>query len=242
MTVGDGAQEQRMFPLSSHVVLRLVVALVLAACNSDGVQPDDLTQPSADPPRQSSATSMPEEGGSPADGEIAIDEVEPTITPTDYGLYADAILLGGRTHRGSVDHYRFLVRCIRSQGFAVDWEPGDDGYVVHGGSQQEAASAASERCRRRAVEIGLVSGESRPADDVLRLWYRAYVEVGYPCMVEHGYPVNDPPSMETWLQQYPNTWSLYAALSPTMVADVEPTCPQDVTVLLMELGKRDGGS
>jgi len=46
----------------------------------------------------------------------------------------------------------------------------------------------------------------RPPPETLRLYYRAYVEVAYECLRENGYPTNPPPSVDGWVENYPDVW------------------------------------
>src|SRR5690606_32329551 len=78
-----------------------------------------------------------------------------------------------------------------------------------------------------------------PPDDVLALWYRAYVEVAYECLVDHGFPTNPPPSEATWIDNYPNVWTPHDIVGDQ--PDVIAVCPQDIGLLLIELGRRDSG-
>ncbi len=107
------------------------------------------------------------------------------------------------------------------------------------------------------MAAGLLDQPQPATDEQLRLWYRAFM-LTYECLLEHGYPVNPPPSEEEYVESKGTSWHPYDAIpyaglvaapgvepDPETAAEIEAartleqTCPQDLSVLIPEL--RDDG-
>jgi hypothetical protein len=160
----------------------------------------------------------------------------PVPPPPDYGIYEDAILAGGQTHRGSIGYANFLASCFAEFGIpARVLGPGH--LEVHATEEQSSiANRAHLECEQRAVDDGLIADAMYFPSERLELWYRAYVEVAYECLVANGFPTTAPPSMDVWVEEYPDTWHPHGSRLPDEAFEA---CPQDPVLLLIELGERD---
>lgn len=162
----------------------------------------------------------------------------------DYGIYSDEVLLGGQVVRNSIEYANFVASCYAEYGIsATVVGPGE--LEVAGGGQTEARNRATVECDQRAVESGLIGlGISdNPPPDVLEVWYRGFTEIAYPCLRENGFPTSEPPSMSVWVEAYPNVWTPHSVVGSTLppeeLEEVLEVCPQDIGLLLIELGQRD---
>ena len=139
--------------------------------------------------------------------------------------------------RASVrDRQETKLACIRSFGFAAELDLGDLGIVVDlPPEQQDEYFEVLDICRRRLfAELGVSEVPSR---EELTAHYRAYLYVRE-CMIAEGYPVDDPPSLEVYVESLGAAWHPYDAVmaggqgSPGFFSRLEETCPQDLFYLL----------
>lgn len=218
-----------------------ILLLIVFACSESDLTtvPQDSPVTTLAPVRSTGRVEETSTSLAPVESGTAI-TLPPPDSPTDYGIYGDAVLFGGRVARGSVEFSNFLATCYAEYGISVRViGPGE--LELAAGGQGEALQRATVECDERAKDSGLIGlGISDvPPDDVLALWYRAYVEVAYECLVDHGFPTNPPPSEATWIDNYPNVWTPHDIVGDQ--PDVIAVCPQDIGLLLIELGRRDSG-
>lgn len=157
----------------------------------------------------------------------------------DYGIYESAITMGGSTHRGSIEHANFMAICYAEFGLAAEVVGPGEILVSGGADQLEAQNQAQMECDQQARDAGLLalSVTDIPDSGVLELWYRAYVEVAYECLLANGHTPAAPPSVDTWVQNYPNTWFPHQEVPPE--SELYELCTQDIVLLMIELGERD---
>jgi hypothetical protein len=240
-------------------VLRLLVAVAafavtLAACGgdaggpgstadggpagSDGGQTTSSTTTDSGQAVSSttSTTSLPGgEGGMP---------VPPPLPPVaDYenllGRYADMVLNGGLVPYGSVEHVHYVVECIKSAGFAVEWEQG--GLLARPGVEQEPRyREVMAFCEQAAVDSGLVGPLLPPDEEELAARYEAAMWT-YDCLQAAGFPVPDPVSPDVYIESDGSGWHPYNAISPGRYAEAERQCPQDPIVVFEILAAEDAG-
>jgi len=160
----------------------------------------------------------------------------PVPPPVDYGVYEDAMLAGGRTHAGTIEYANYLAMCYAEFGVPARVVGPGHLEVYSTAEQSSVANQAHLECEQRAVDDGLIADPMYFPPERLRLWYRAYVEVAYECLVAHGYPTTPPPSMDAWVEEYPDTWHPHGSRLPDEAFEV---CPQELDLLLIELGERD---
>ncbi len=139
--------------------------------------------------------------------------------------------------RASVrDRQETKLACIRSFGFAAELDQTDLGIVADlPPEQQDEYFDVLDICRRRLfAELGVSEVPSR---EELTAHYRAYLYVRE-CMIAEGYPVDDPPSLEVYVESHGAAWHPYDAVmaggqgSPGFFSGLEETCPQDLFYLL----------
>ena len=142
---------------------------------------------------------------------------------------------------GSIEYANFRATCF-AQEFGIPLTVTGPGSTRYDGPPLPAGlfEEAFEECERRAVESGLIGYTSTdlPDEERLRLWYRAYVEVAYECLNEAGHPTTPPPSMDVWVEGYPDVWYPHDEVGAE-AESMEGACSQDIVDLLIELGRRD---
>jgi hypothetical protein len=216
----------------------LVLTLVLVAGCSGG-SPMETSEPTPTTRTDALMTTVTTTGPLPStpSGETEVTAVTMPVPPRkDYGMYEDAIVAGGRTHRGSIEYANFLASCYAEFGIpARVLGPGH--LEVHATEEQSSiANQTHLECEQRAVNDGLIADPMYFPSERLELWYRAYVEVAYECLVTNGFPTTAPPSMDVWVEEYPDTWHPHGSRLPDEAFEA---CPQDPVLLLIELGERD---
>lgn len=222
----------------------LVFVIVIASCAPAGI--DEPTNSTSDVVATAPSTSQPTPTTVQPDGPVTVITLPLPATPIDYGIYRDVIFAGAQMVPGSIEFTNWWATCIGEHGFSVTViEPGHTETSVRP-EQRDAHDAAVRECDRRSVAEGIVahgiSGMAAP--DTLRLWYRAYVEVAYECLRENGYPTNPPPSVDEWVENYPNVWHPHEVIWAGETGRVDTArpaayCSQDPVELLIDLGKRD---
>jgi hypothetical protein len=160
----------------------------------------------------------------------------PVPPPPDYGIYEDAILAGAQTHARTIEYANFKAECYAEFGIAARVLGPGHLELPYAPEQESLANEAHVECEQRAIDQGLIPDPMQFPPERLRLWYRAYVEVAYECLVANGYPTSPPPSMDVWVEEYPDTWLPHGSRLPDEAFEV---CPQELDLLLIELGKRD---
>jgi hypothetical protein len=150
------------------------------------------------------------------------------------GEYADLVLGSAMVPPGSPEHVAYLVRCIESSGFDV--EATDDGITGNLGAQETEFRAVMAACEQAAVDVGLVKAVEAPDARALGAQYDAF-QLTYECMLEHGYPVGDPPSKDAYVEAGGQNWHPYdvAGQSPTTMDQIETDCPADLVMLFEKL-------
>jgi hypothetical protein len=150
------------------------------------------------------------------------------------GEYADLVLGSAMVPPGSPEHVAYLVRCIESSGFDV--EATDGGISGNLGAQESQFREVMAACEQAAVDIGLVKAVEPPDARALGAQYDAF-QLTYDCMLEHDYPVGDPPSRDAYVEAGGQNWHPYdvAGQSPTSMDQIETDCPADLVILFEKL-------
>lgn len=111
---------------------------------------------------------------------------------------------GGPFPIGSIEFMEWLAVCENSFGFEFEVvaEPGQDPYLYGPvpASRDALHSQVRAGCREFVIERGLVFPIEHTAEFGRRV-YSGYLAV-YDCMLANDFPVNDPPSEETFV----STW------------------------------------
>jgi len=244
---------------TSRPALRLLAAIavptiIVAACGGDGGVTSSTTgggptgsngglttsSTTTDPGQAVSSTSTTTlssggQGGMP---------VPPPLPPVaDYesllGRYADMVLGGGLVPYGSVEHVHYVVDCIKSAGFAVEWEQG--GLLARPGVEQEPRyREVMAFCEQAAVDSGLVGPLLPPDEEELAARYEAAMWT-YDCLQAAGFPVPDPVSLDVYIESGGSGWHPYNAMSVGRYAEAERQCPQDLVVVFEILAAEDAG-
>jgi hypothetical protein len=145
------------------------------------------------------------------------------------GRYAEFILGEGIVPNGSPEHLQYMEWCVESEGFDV--QISDGGLLAHTGSAQEPRyREVLALCEQTAVDRGLVKAQGPPDSGELAAWYEAFGWT-HDCLVENGYPVSDPPSLDLYIESRGRNWHPYDMLDPMELAQVEGVCPQDLIVI-----------
>lgn len=211
----------------------LVFVILVASCAPAGI--DEPTASTAVVVSIAPSTSQPAPTTVQPDGPVTVVTLPLPATPTDYGIYRDVIFGGAQMVSGSLEFTNWWAVCLGEHGFSVTViGPAESEVAV--GEQDEAFQDAIMECDRRAVNEGVVAQSPLtgfPGPETLALWYRAYVEVAYECLRDNGFPTNPPPSVDEWVENYPDVWHPHDAGAPN------GACTDDVVELLIELGNRD---
>lgn len=126
------------------------------------------------------------------------------------------------------------LACFRDNGFEgeLDDDLGISTKVPP--EQQDRFFEVNRTCREAVAEkLGLQFG--LPSEEVLRRTYRMYLYIRQ-CMVQTGYPTDEPPSMERFVESGGSLWHPYnafmgTAAGATGLSDLEQLCPQDLPYL-----------
>ena len=189
-------------------------------------------------------------------------EGERTTTPQSQG---ESSLPPSRERDALTDSpdLQFMVTCLTDAGFEAQAYQDGDVNVIKAAvppAQQEQYVEAREACRLRAIDLGLIRPIGAPTEADLTQRYRAYTEIVQPCLVAHGYPTVEPPSLDSFIDAEGKNWHPYDAipyatliaplpdepLNPRLAAELaarrelRETCPADLTTLLPQLGEESG--
>ncbi len=139
------------------------------------------------------------------------------------------------------ERQQFAVECFREAGFAAELDPADNSVVVDVPDEQwDIYWEVSTRCREREfAEFGI-----EVEQDFTKM-FRAFLWVRQ-CMLENGYEVSRPPSLEVFVESHGSAWHPYDAVmaEPTFTMEqsqeLEQICPQDLTYLyqVLDFGPR----
>ncbi|GEM_PF-1393810 len=136
-----------------------------------------------------------------------------------------------------LEQQRFYADCLTNAGFAATIDPQTlsvSSPIPPG--QEDRFWEVSSRCRQEKFDRFPALAEPDPTAA-----YRAYLYIRE-CMLANGYPVTDPPSLDTYLETHGAAWHPYDAVmaDPTFTYEdfqqLENTCPQDLTYLIPALG------
>ena len=126
------------------------------------------------------------------------------------------------------------MECFRRYGF--EGEIQDDLGILFDvpAEQQDRFAEVNQLCLKdEAAEFGMELGV--PSEEELVKEFRALLYVRE-CMIAEGYPVDDPPSLETFVESGGSAWHPYNAFMASGRASefetLRETCPQDVGYLL----------
>lgn len=182
-----------------RVLLPVAVALSLgiAACDaSEGAE--------ADGPAPSGTTQVTSPGVTVVDADPASSATEFSADQVEEVYAGYAFPPGGPFPIGSIEYMEWLAVCENSFGFEFEVvaEPGQDPYLYGPvpSSRDELHSKVRAGCREFVIERGLVFPIEHTAEFGRRV-YMGYLKV-FDCMVANDFPVNDPPSEETFV----STW------------------------------------
>jgi hypothetical protein len=121
----------------------------------------------------------------------------------------------------------FIQSCLRDKGFVVELiEHDDDALVITGDweTQQEAFYEALFACEAEAVDAGLALPRREPTEEELSELYHLY-RWTYDCLLENGYPAEQPPSEAEWVESGGRSWHPYSALPYTHMVFAPNTDP-----------------
>lgn len=135
---------------------------------------------------------------------------------------------------GPVEEYMpAVVTCLQEAGWDAIYRPEDDSISVPSVTfeQRKAFSRARRNCD---VELGVPEEEPPMTKDEIGEVYDYYTTTLTACIQDHGYPVNDPPSRDTYISGYYESagWSPYNTV-PEQLSEAEwlqlnVDCPQDI--------------
>lgn len=137
----------------------------------------------------------------------------------------------------AIERIEFYAACLSEGGLAVEIDPVDLGvtYRIPDG-QEDAYNRIKTDCRAATRERFGMTDHPRPAD--LERWYRAYAWT-WRCLIEYGYILNDPPTMDSFVESGGSNWQPFAELMLSGGAPdgevrrvLEQSCPQDVDYLI----------
>ncbi|MFQ5523650.1 MAG: hypothetical protein ACE5F5_08735 [Acidimicrobiia bacterium] len=210
-------------------LLGLAVLGALAGCvsenGSEGAEP---LEPQAPLVVEAPVTQVTEPSGTAFLSEAELRDLlpaTPVTTPAPGAVKASA-----------VERQEFKAGCLREAGFAAVLRPEDNSVVVDvSEDQREAYSEASTRCRElEFARFGI------DADPDLTKTFRALLYVRQ-CMIENGYEVTQPPSLETFIESHGSAWHPYDGVmaDPSFTREefqeLEQLCPQDLIYLFQVL-------
>lgn len=148
-----------------------------------------------------------------------------------------------------------ISACAAEEGVSVEVASDGEGVVWRAPAGQEARySEVVDGCARIVAErFGVAQGE--PTAEDLELWYRAFLWTRG-CMIDEGYPVSDPPTLDSYIDSGGSNWHPYNAVFNASGGDIRPgvpfsdesfrelesMCPQDLTYLISELDLDETGS
>lgn len=190
---------QRMLSVPARWLLLLAVTACTAApsgvdtgsTSTLGTDPDEVTATVSDTDVQSSTTTT----------EPVLEFSESAVVKVmgEYAFSPD-----GPHPTGTVEFMEWLAFCESAFGFEkeVVAQPGQMPYLYGQvtPSQQELNFRVATACEQMAVAAGHFFAIA-PTEEFGRRVFAAYVTV-HECMMEHGYPVTDPPSEETFVAQW----------------------------------------
>lgn len=231
--------------VASRLAVVVVVASALTSCSNPGPQVGD-TSPST------TTAVVTESATTAVDGQR-------TTTSTDSGrdlasdeeLEAVIALLPlrspptgdaeGSYRAFAIERVEFYASCLTDEGMAVEIDYVDLGvtYRIPEG-QENTYNRIKAECRVATRERFGMTDHPQPAD--LERWYQAYVWT-WRCLSEFGYTLNDPPTIDSFVDSGGANWQPYAELVLGGGAPdgeerraLEEACPQDVDYLLLFLG------
>lgn len=158
------------------------------------------------------------------------------------------------TSWSSNEHLQFLSDCLEEKGFHAEVNSRDQSIAFGSPQQGEAASQAMTECMEAATARGLVDGPPEITEKNLRIWYAAY-QITQRCLIDHGYPVVNPPSVQSYVESRGENWHPYDAVPEAFVyggpgvtpnaevstgETIRQTCTDDMTKLIPMLAA-DGG-
>lgn len=191
-----------------------MVALVIAGACSPQMGSGETTPDPIPPPTM--LESLPPAGTNttPAPSEI-VDEVSTELIAEVYASYA--FPPGGPFPVGSIEWIEWLAECENSFGFdfEVVSQPGQDptlfGQVPP--SRDAFHSEVRKACRAYVADRGDVFELEQTPEFAERV-YAGYLRV-YECMLANGFPVEEPPSRQTFVSQWvaggAGSWHPYSA-------------------------------
>jgi len=123
------------------------------------------------------------------------------------------------------------AECVRGRGFDV--EVTFDGGVSYGTVPRDQELALHEAIYRCQVAYPVHPRYRLPwTEQMIRVLYEYYVDELVPCLVDQGYPAQEPPSWETFLASHgtEREWNPYAVVvdrdDPQEWRAINETCPQ----------------
>lgn len=124
----------------------------------------------------------------------------------------------------------FIEACLRDKGFMAHIIEHDDATVmqVDYGTQEEAFRQALGACEAEALDAGLAFPRREPTAEELHELYHLY-RWTYECLLENGYPTEQPPSEAEWVESGGRSWHPYSALPySNMIVVPDADQPQSV--------------
>ncbi|WKZ83723.1 MAG: hypothetical protein QY307_05635 [Acidimicrobiia bacterium] len=209
---------QRLASRPITATVRSIAVIVLgAACIGQGGTATTVGVEQSDPNATFLPTSEREEATSSLPPfEVLIEQVDPIYGYGDYSAYPYSKVPWGLVTAAE-------IACMRDQGWPV--EPiGDTGisWLAIPFEQNEAAQVGFARCVAglSIPEYGVESGVE--VENIYTFW----VDVLKPCLEAEGYDIPDPPSVDSFVENYPDVeWVPWRYVSNTS-SELEARCPQ----------------
>ena len=196
------------------MIAGIIIALV-AACGDQDHIAESIESTDADPP-DVVIDGQPGTDADPPD--VVIDE-QPSIDTPDGDLleqarawFAGQELPDEGIPPGFIALDRLVGECVRSFGVEV-LEPEaayrSGVYYYRSGDQPERVNAINTACERALADL-------KVDPSTFTIIYESYIAV-HECLVENGFPVSDPPTLETFIDS-PHSWTPWVG----MIGDSSP--------------------
>lgn len=210
------AEGSRVLPPSNLVGRRLVALAVLLSVLAASCTPNAGSAESTNPSTESTVGSVDTADSTLPPMEILMTMVEPIYGYGDYSLYLYADVPWDLFTAAQ-------IRCLHDQGFPVDPD-GDTGMTFDRVplEQNQALQIAWARCTAGLNPPDIEGTSPASIEEVYRFW----VDVLAPCYEAKGFSIPDPPSLETFIETYPNVeWTPWRFVPHT--PELDQKCSSD---------------
>lgn len=115
----------------------------------------------------------------------------------------------------------FMASCVEGEGFALTLDLEEVSWTAQVPPEQQSRfQQVMDKCIAEAEEKGLIPGT--PTDDEIAEYFERQVRV-HDCLIENGYPSQDPPSLERYRDQWLGVtgapWDPYGMVASELAAD-----------------------